>query len=457
MLIYLLLIIFLALVYAVYRIFDKDCVCPAFLLVAGYLLCVACATANASAWGINLHWATVGVFVYGTGLFVGTSYLMKNYIQKKYATVGQIVGLTVITYNKKRVHWFCIFQLAVIAFYLLNIFYITSSFGDYSSFAERMVAFRQWNSYSTQWTGNIIYNLANQLTLVSIIASFVAIYILINNLLQNNILTILKEDKYLFTVVLFSVIQILVTASRLNIIGMVLGTIALAGMLYKQQTGRVYEMNTRKFLLLFVVLIFGAVTFYLSKVIVGRGADVSFSEFLPYITMYAGGPVQLLDMFLQNPVPPSDIWGKETFYAMNLFLSRLHIVDFSPYISHLEFRTAVTGVSLGNIYTAYRSYLYDFGFAGLTVLPVLFAACISALYYSKYYRGVKRPVDWLVIIYAISALWTFMDFARCLFYNIFVSMSFVKQVLIIILVAYWFFGVKLFDSKAFVKFIKSGF
>jgi len=68
--IYFLFLCFLALLYFVYLKFDKDIIAPPFVLVGGYALSILCAIANIDRWGIELHYNTVGVLLYGTLLFI---------------------------------------------------------------------------------------------------------------------------------------------------------------------------------------------------------------------------------------------------------------------------------------------------------------------------------------------------------------------------------------------------
>ena len=451
MLIYLLLAIFLLMFYGVYRIFDKDIVNPNFLLVAGYTLCVVSAAVNVNSWGIDLHWNTVGVLVYGTGIFLITGYFVKNYLKNKYNENNiKLSEIKPILYNKKYLFYFCIFQLAILLMWIANIFYITSSIGDFNSFSERMVAFRQWNSYGVQWINNILYNVLNQLNQVSTQSIYITSFILLTNIIENKSLLKaenIRENRWLYISIVVAVLQMLMTGGRLEVIAFVLYCLVLMAVFYKQNYGHPFILTPKRILVTFLSICFGAMAFYLSKAVVGRGvADISFSNFLPYITMYAGGPVQLLDMFLENPIPVSDIWGKETFYNLNFFLSRFGLVDFEPYIAHLEFRNAVTGVNLGNIYTAYRSYLYDFGFLGLTILPVIFSAIVNYVYYKKYYNGINKGIDILVLLYGIFTITIFCDFVRSFFYMNLFSSGILKKIFIFAVLSYLFTG-KIFNLK----------
>ena len=63
---------------------------------------------------------------------------------------------------------------------------------------------------------------------------------------------------------------------------------------------------------IFVVLL---IVFYGVRLMIGRSSSKG-DNFIEYISMYAGGPVKLFDMFIKDPVQNTGIWGKETFPSL---------------------------------------------------------------------------------------------------------------------------------------------
>lgn len=71
------------------------------------------------------------------------------------------------------------------------------------------------------------------------------------------------------------------------------------------------------------------------------------------------------------------------------------------YISHLEFRVS-NGVHIGNVYGAFRYYLYDFGWLGLILLSVFAGIFYSYMYKRlKWSKNIKREdgFSWKVLAY----------------------------------------------------------
>lgn len=242
------------------------------------------------------------------------------------------------------------------------------------------------------------------------------------------------------------IIQMLLGGGRLGIVQLVMYSIMLFILLSKKLRNINYNINFRMLVYGVFSVVVGGILFYYAKAIVGRGAaDLSISKIFGYITMYVGGPIQLLDVFLFNPLESSNIWGKETFYTINTQLTRLGVLDIEPYIIHLEFRNATTGAFLGNIYTAYRSYIYDFGFWGLSILPIIFAVCVCSLYYKIVYdRTLARYSLWTLLWIIVFPV-IFFDFVRCFFFANIVSFGTLKKMLMLIFLSYIF--IKDFDLR----------
>lgn len=116
----------------------------------------------------------------------------------------------------------------------------------------------------------------------------------------------------------------------------------------------------------------------------------------------------------------TDIIGKETFYSLVQLMSKLHITDIPLYSVHLEFRP---GVYDGNVYTGFRSYIHDFGYAGLIVLPVLFSVCANWLYYAAVQASREKAVAVGLVLYATLMYPIFADFVRCFFFLSFFSIN----------------------------------
>ena len=62
------------------------------------------------------------------------------------------------------------------------------------------------------------------------------------------------------------------------------------------------------------------------------------------------------------------------------------------YSTQKEFRN-IRGINIGNVYTAFRSYIHDFGLGGMVILTALESLIMSMLYYSNKKRIIYKIID----------------------------------------------------------------
>lgn len=433
--IYLLLLIFLLILYFTYIKFGKDLMAPAFLYIGGYTLSIFCATMNVDNWNISLHPLTCIVLIIGSILFIVPAYFYKkrydNNVKKFENTFIEIINV-----NQKYLKVYCVLQFLFIFIWLGMIYSIISTYKDFNSYSQMMILFREWSGSSTKWINNYLFFFLNQINVIFTTGVYFFLYVFVYNIISSSKLI---NNKFLIITIGLSIVQMLLNGGRSAVLHLILAGILFYFTFYLQKNGHRLILSLKKFAYLLIFMIAGAIIFYLSKSLVGRPGSFNLEEFIPYITMYVGGPIQLLDMYLINPIPSSDIFGKETFYGLNFQFARWGITDIEPYISHLEFRMASTGAFLGNIYTSYRSYIYDFGYIGFILLTLLFSLIMNNWYYSAINNCKK--INYSLIFYSWYFHSIFFDFVRNWF---FCSLSFsdVKTFVIIFLLSTLFLNNK---------------
>jgi oligosaccharide repeat unit polymerase len=163
--------------------------------------------------------------------------------------------------------------------------------------------------------------------------------------------------------------------------------------------------------------------------LVGRLESTN-SNLIEYITKYAGGPVKLFDLYLQNPIH-SSIWGQQTFVSINQLFRKLNMFNIPEYLANKEFRT-FNGFDLGNVYSAYRNWYEDFGYGGCLLMQGFFSLFFNGFYYkligSNYYDKSKLGL----IIYGYLSCAIFLHPIDDEFFRIDISIGF-----IIYLVVFW--------------------
>lgn len=221
------------------------------------------------------------------------------------------------------------------------------------------------------------------------------------------------------------------SSDRLAMMSIGLSVVVLALVLYQFRSGR-EGLTRRGFLFAALGMVAAFLGFFAIAPLVGR--NISGGP-LGYLAVYGGASVQLLDAFLLNPPPRSPVFGMESLYTFNLkrFLSgQLPGMDHFPPI-HLEFRSHNDN-RMGNVYSAYRRWIQDFGILGAALVNLIMALVMNVIFrLVSRGRGFDRPfwfvvygwMAYMVVMHPIDAYFTVQGF----------SMSFVASLLILKLIS----------------------
>lgn len=359
----------------------QDIFQPACLASASFVISVACAMINQSVWQYEYHYSTIFVIASALIVFWFVNFCCLYGIKGKSisprAKHGQ--ALTLIKIDGFLFACIILFELVTIVLYYLEVLSIT---GGGLSFSSMMNAFRMMTSYSTSYS---VSTIVSQMAKLALVISYVFSYILINNCFVNGLK---KNIKFIVPLIIYCVLAIL-TAERYNLLKLFIVCLFLFNILYHKQKGvnKPFKLKTLAIIAVSVVGFF--VLFWAVKSLVGRTSD---SDLIYYIAQYAGGSIPGLDYFLQNPTS-AEIWGQETFDALVENLISLGLLDADSYISHLTFIYS-NGVTIGNIYTTYRSWIHDFGFIGMFILEALCSLMVSVWYNIIKYKNPK-PITYI--------------------------------------------------------------
>ena len=120
--IYVLLIIFIAMLICVYYLFDKEIIEPAVIFVSVYTLSIFCACLNVTKWNINLSITTFWIILIGALEFIAISYYIcnkyKNKNLKKSRTFGEI------KIAKKTIYLSIFISILTLILLICNVVYI---------------------------------------------------------------------------------------------------------------------------------------------------------------------------------------------------------------------------------------------------------------------------------------------------------------------------------------------
>ena len=162
------------------------------------------------------------------------------------------------------------------------------------------------------------------------------------------------------------------------------------------------------------------------------GRNMQSNSIFDYLSVYLGAEVKNLDLFLQekNNIEKNTIWGSQTFIAIiATWGKKIGFNGYHEYKLDLPFRS-VNGVGLGNVYTTFYPYIYDFGYIGCIVLVAIMAILSQVCYeIIKKIRG-KKNVQICVLIYGVIYSCLLLSFFSNKFFENIFSMNFIKYIVI---------------------------
>lgn len=429
MLIYLLIFIELLLLVSSYYCFQKSFFSPSFVFIGGFLFASTCTIFFQDRWGGILHWNSFSILLIGFIIFFITAFCV-HIIYRKAKQNNEIFKS-----NKNLLNSIEISNLIYISFmiiHILAIFFIIKKvkgtaimYGTNGSWGKSIEVYRYIVAFTTKevarigFIGNWIINITRTL---GFFWNFVFIY---NYLSEKRKISILA----LINLILCIICEFL-GGARTGIIVIVIACIVDFYIIWSKKYINKKKLPIKYVLNICIVFFIVIISFQFLGSLIGRNVDVTFAE---YFAKYVGSPIKNLDIFIQKNNPLPNIWGKETFaYFINWIGGKTQNIELIynldlPYIN-------LNGFNMGNVYTTFYMFIYDFGVKGVIGCTAVMAF-ISQIYY-ELVIGNKKIRVFNIIIYSMIIPQLLLSFFSNKFYETFATVSFIQR-LIILRVMVW--------------------
>lgn len=366
MLIYLLFISVLILFFIALVCYDGEILSPPAIICATFLVSIMAAIYNIEHWNLRLCWKTYGVIVGGLTIFVLCGILLRILYARKMTTeiAAQPAKKRAINVSENNGIWvedwklnfyiICVVVISIL-YYLSAIRIVRSHYGIVG-WTESMDYFRKLVSYGG--SDEDIPMLIKQCHQMINYLGYVCIYIVVYNFVY-----IGKIQKRLLILCIVTVLSTFLTSGRLEFLIYIICALTVYDLLLYQKNGKAIKCNVRFIMKACVGMGAFCVAFVMLKQVVGR---IDTRSPFYYITFYCGQSIYNLNEYLQETHTSPTVWGKETFYGLNHLLKIITGNEIYDYISHKEFRF-YRGESIGNVYTTFRAFIHDFGYAGYVI------------------------------------------------------------------------------------------
>ena len=413
-------------------IFDRDLFAPPTVVSLGLLFASLCALYNENRWGLDFSGTTMRILVSGVAAFIVGGiiavFLAGLTSDGRVGLSHQVSPAKPIVVERSK-------TLIVIACMLITIvmeFTEMRRLTGETSWISMVSAFRDQTAnvdpseYSMRFSGVLILFLG---------ASFAVAYVY-TYIVGNNVAAHYKQPIINWVPILCYILISFMQGYRGDMLRFWVALFIIIFTIKKRSVGwKNSEETNRTIIRIALSVIVIGVIFVAMRRLVGR---TSTKDPLYYVTFYAGSSIAAFDLFLKDPLPPSAIWGKETFYDLNQSISAWFHKPELRYFFFKEFRTSPNGTTIGNIYTAFRPPYYDFGYVGMLIYLTAMGLFYTLIYCKVRDRFGRSEIDFRLLLYSYFAYTFFMYFYNS--YNGFISFGFVRTILEMLVIRWFLVG-----------------
>lgn len=423
-------------------LYKKDILEPSILFTASFLMLSMMALVNSNRFKLGLHFNTFCVVLGGVLIFIITSFLIKiiyNRKKSKKDLENKKIEFTMINPNKIMQILFMVFAFAACFLYVFfTMKAVNIKFTGISSVMSAISKYDSISKFSDNYSSIKLPFLISNLRVGVIAVGYWFFYVMIHNFVFFKKISVLE----IITVIPCFAISLL-EGSRTPAFYMISTSIIVFLILLSKYRGFGKIISTKLVLSIIIIGFLFVLSFKPAAKLLGRNINISFSN---YISIYCGAQLKNLDIYLNTKHKNTNtIPGSQTFVSLiSSYGNKIGFKNYKNYHLDLPFQK-VGNVSLGNVYTTFYPYIYDFGYIGLVIL-VMIMAIISQLLYEVIKNKVlgKYPIN-TIILYGYVGTSLLLSFFSNKFYENMFSLVIIKYVIVWLLCDFIF--IKIFSYK----------
>lgn len=434
--IYLLCILLFVLILIEFISNNNDIITPSFLFTTSFFGATLFASIYAKRWHLGLHLNTFLVIFLGVLEFLLISYLVKKIFElnKKKETSLYFWSPQYIHIDNIKLLFFLGFEIFTILYSVYTVVKLVN--GSMSDFTSAVVKYRNMNMF---WGERLVLpRVVSYSRIIVNAGGYWFGYILVNNFFVQK-----KLNFNVLFIVILSAISSYILGGRNGLINIIVGLVCSYFIISNRTKGFRKSMKFSTLIKLALLFIIVLSSFESLALLIGRSGFEGASR-LDYLAIYIGAPIKNLDSYLQEFIPNTGI-GNQTFINLINWIGPKLGLSGTGYYLDLPYRT-VDAMTLGNVYTTFYAFIYDYGYVGVSIL-VMIMAVISQIMYElvkKMYKGSPMPISSLIYSYTSSLL--LMSFFSNKFFEQIFNINLIQTIIVWKLFNLLFYKIKL-NSK----------
>lgn len=410
------------------RLFRRELAAPAVVYSFSFFICTIPAAIFSQRWELGLHLNTFLVITVGGLIFISVCHIVEKVMAKMVLNPNKIHKHSWITIKSENIRdWKLYILLLIGVTTIVFTLYEEISLTGQENIVSAMLVYDQVSKFSD--SENFVFSKP-----IWILRGFIdalgywCIFVIVRNLSEKK-----KVSMLMYALLILALINIGDTGNRGGLVNYFVSLICV-WLIFHKTTYR--EYITKKNIVMAIIII-GAllVAFRFSASLLGRETSGNIFE---YLATYIGAQIKNLDIYLQTGTMNHGLGSSQTFINIITWLGPKTGLFPTTYKLDLPFQS-INGFNLGNVYTTYYAFLYDFGYVGAVLLTALMAAISQIIYCSVLRNTAQKPVPLTSLIYIyIYSFLLFSFFSDKFYENVFVSY-------ILYLIVYWII-IKLYMS-----------
>ena len=368
-----------------YKLVNRDLIAPSFIFTSSFLFSTLWALLYTKEWNLNLHINTYFVIAGGVFEFIIVSYLIQSIM--KFTRANRNI------YTKQEVQEIQVNSLVKAIFLIVSIGIVF-----YSYYAIVRAVHGSMNDISSAL---FVYrvktmNVSDDIALPRIVAygrmmlnagGYWFLYILIQNYIA-----IKKIDFFSLFIVVMQVLSSFATGGRNGAINIILGGVLVFLFLLSRKNGMRKSISLKTILKLIVLAFVVLVLFQSVGSVVGR-ITTSNTSLLDYLAKYCGAEIKNLD---SDKIGASN--QNQTFIYIVRWLGPKIGMQNTKYALDLPYKN-VNGFNLGNVYTTFYPYIYDYGYIGEITLVAVMAGIVQIVYELAKRTTISNKPNYSIVLY----------------------------------------------------------
>lgn len=358
---------------------------PAVIFNASFALSILNGLINYNKFKFDLHWNTVQLILLGAMIFTCISLLMEKFLRPVFPSAKDESVTTSADVSDGGFHvpillYFIGMALAVISCFVMaaHVIAVSTQHGGPSDIIGAMGRFDQLSKFGSVDTSTS--GLVGNYLVLTEATFYIWAYVFAKK--RNGSQRHIDWGALLIMTVL--VICSLLSGGRNSAIQLIFSAGVIYIIFYERRRAHEGTKSDRKILVAVLLAVVLAVVLF-RPILALLGRDAGGKSGFDYISLYLGAPIKNLDLYLNGELPnpitvTSTYFGEQTFSMMYMSLSKWTGIATGAKWTLWQPFQSVNGVDLGNVYSIYYTFVFDWGYFGALVAVGITAFLSETVY-----------------------------------------------------------------------------